>query len=85
VPSDPTTEPDGAKRATLLDTSVLIVALALPWVLASDAWPRAGVAAFALVAWFVLVRPGWRGLLHFYGTLALGLALCALAAIALFG
>ncbi len=86
MPSGPNSEPqDGVTRAPLLDASVLIGALAGPWLFASDPWARVGLGALALVVWFALVRPGWRGLLHFYGTITLGLALATLAGIALFG
>jgi hypothetical protein len=83
--SDESESADGVVRGPLLDAVVLLAALALPWVLTSEPWLRVGLATLGGIAWVAVVRPGWRGLLHFYGTVVLGLALAGLVGMAVLG
>ncbi len=55
------------ERLPWLDLSLLLLFLSLPHVLAAPSLSFA-LALAALFAWLWLVKPGWRGLLGFFGS-----------------
>ena len=54
-----------------IDLALLLLALAMPYLLATGHWWRFAIAGAGMVTWIITVRPTWRGLQHFFCVVAL--------------
>jgi hypothetical protein len=56
---------------SVIDFALLLLALAMPYLVATTSWWRFAIAAIAMIVWIVAAQPTWRGLQNFFSVMAM--------------